>query len=174
MFARNVSIHLRPNRVAEFTRANDEERIPFLLIKEAAPLPEGFHLESEPFSKGWRVVTNLRASGKEPQLSEARWTFRSWFYSSGYVNVTVIGTDLEKTTRRAIKKVVAQMETIRMDCLEIGQVTVKSLLGLPCVTVSAHPRHASEAVLLFRIADWEHARLAAAPTRSPAASVGVA
>jgi hypothetical protein len=30
MFARNVSMHLRPNRVAEFTRTIDQEIIPML------------------------------------------------------------------------------------------------------------------------------------------------
>jgi len=165
MLARNVSIHLTPNRVAEFTRTNDEERIPLLLIRDGAPLPEGFQVESEPFSKGWRVVTNLRALATEPQLNQARWTFRNWFYASGYVNVTTFGSNLEKATRKAVKKIVERMEAIKMDFLEIGQVTAKSLLGLPCVTVSAHPRHASEAALLFRIADWEQARLADVPAR---------
>jgi len=30
MFARNVSVHLKPNRVAEFTRTMDQEVIPIL------------------------------------------------------------------------------------------------------------------------------------------------
>jgi hypothetical protein len=163
MFARNVSVHLNTNQVADFTPSNDEKIIPFLLIKDGALLPDGYQVDSKPYSKGWRVITNLRAAGTEPQLNEARWTFWNWFYQSGYVEVTAIGSDLEKTTRRAVKKVVKQMEAIKMDCLEIGQITVKRFLGMPCVAVSAHPRHISEGALLFRIADWEYGKLATAP-----------
>ncbi len=84
---------------------------------------------------------------------------------AGDANATAVGSDLERTTRRAIKKVVASMELDGFNCLEIAQVAVKRFLGLPYVTVSAHPRHIQESIFLFhakRPAEWDWAKLAAA------------
>jgi hypothetical protein len=94
------------------------------------------------------------------KLCEAGWTF---FYMAGEVNAIVFGSDSEKTTRRAVKKVIANMKSDRFNCLEISQVAAKSFLGLPYVTVAAHPRHIQESMFLFhakRLAEWDRARLA--------------
>jgi len=130
------------------------------LIKEGTLLPEGLQLESDPYLKGWRLVKNLGSSGMDRKLCEAGWTF---FYMAGEVNAIVFGSDSEKTTRRAVKKVIANMKSDRFNCLEISQVAAKSFLGLPYVTVAAHPRHIQESMFLFhakRLAEWDRARLA--------------
>jgi hypothetical protein len=96
------------------------------------------------------------------KLCEAGWTF---FYMAGEVNAIVFGSDSEKTTRRAVKKVIANMKSDRINCLEISQVAAKRFLGLPYVTVSAHPRHIQESMFLFHAkgqAEWDQAKLAAA------------
>ena len=131
-----------------------------ILIKEGTLLPEGLQLESDPYLKGWRLVKNLGSSGMDRKLCEAGWTF---FYMAGEVNAMAFGSDSEKTTRRAVKKVIANMKSDRFNCLEISQVAAKSFLGLPYVTVAAHPRHIQESMFLFhakRLAEWDRARLA--------------
>lgn len=133
-----------------------------ILIKEGALLPESLRFESEPYSRGWRLVKNLDGYGLDRKIREAGWTF---FYMAGEVNATDVGFDLEKTTRRAVKKVIAYMKSDRLNCLEIAQVTVKRFLGLPYVTISAHPRHIQESIVLFegkRLAEWDRAQLAPA------------
>jgi len=133
-----------------------------ILIKEGTLLPECLQLESEPFLKGWKLVKNLSSSGLDRKLCEAGWTF---FFMAGDVNATAVGSDLEKTTRRAVKRVIASMKSDRLNCLEIAQVAAKHLLGLPYVTVSAHPRHIQESIVLFharRLPEWDRAKLAAA------------
>ncbi len=135
-----------------------------ILIEEGALLPESLRFESEPYSKGWRLVKNLDAYGLDRKIREAGWTF---FYMAGEVHASVVGSDLEKTTRRAVKKVIAYMKSDRLNCLEIAQVAVKRFLGLSYVTVSAHPRHIQESIVLFHgkhIAEWDRAKLAAAST----------
>jgi hypothetical protein len=55
------------------------------------------------------------------------------------------------------------MKSDRFNCLEISQVAAKGFLGLPYVTVAAHPRHIQESMILFhakRPAEWDRARLA--------------
>ena len=132
-----------------------------VLIKEGTLLPEGVQLESDPYLKGWRLVKNLGSSGMDRKLCEVGWTF---FYMAGEVNAMAFGSDSEKTTRRAVKKVIANMKSDRFNCLEISRVAAKSFLGLPYVTVAAHQRHIQESLYLFHakeIAQWDGARLAA-------------
>ncbi len=133
-----------------------------VLIKDGTPLPGRLQLESEQYLKGWTVLKDLDSCGLDRKLFEAGWTF---FYMAGEVNATVVGSDLEKTTRRAVKKVIANMKSDRLNCLEISQVTVKRFLGLPYVTISAHSRHIQESIFLFhakRLAEWDRAKLAPA------------
>ena len=84
---------------------------------------------------------------------------------AGDVNATAIGSDLERTTRRSVKKAIASMKSDKLNCLEIAQVSTNRFLGIPYVTVSAHPRHIQESMVLFhanRLAEWELAKLVAA------------
>jgi hypothetical protein len=133
-----------------------------LLIKQDTPLPEGLRLESEPYSKGWRLVKNLDGCGLDRKLCEAGWNF---FYMAEEVKATAVGSDLEKTTRRAVNKIIASMKSDKFNCIEITRVAAKRFLRLPYVAVSAHPRHIQESVFLFharRLAEWERAKVAAA------------
>ena len=139
----------------------DKIRTGTILIKEGALLPESLGFESEPYSKGWRLVKNLDSRGLDRKIRDAGWTF---FFMAGGVNASAVGSDLEKTTRRAIKKVIASMELDGFNCLEIAQVAAKRFLGLPYITVSAHPRHIQESMFLFhaeRPSEWDRAQLAA-------------
>ena len=132
-----------------------------ILIKEGALLPESLRFESEPYSKGWRLVKDFDSRGLDRKIREAGWTF---FFMAGGANVTAVGSDLEKTTHRAVKRVLASMKSDRLNCLEIGQIVVKRFLGLPYVAVTAHPRHIQESMFLFhaeRPAEWDRAKLAA-------------
>jgi hypothetical protein len=137
-----------------------------ILIEEGAYLPESLRFESEPYLKGWRLVKNLDSSAMDRSIRKAGWTF---FFMASEVHATAVGSDLEKTTRRAVKKVIAYMKSDRLNCLEITQVAAKRFLGLPYVTVSAHPRHIQESIVLFRakrLAEWDRAKLAAASTKA--------
>jgi len=118
-----------------------------LLVKAGTLLPESSQLESDPYLKGWRRVKNLGSSGMDRKLCNAGWTF---FYLAGELNAIAFGSNSEKTTRRAVKKVIANMTSDRFNCLEISRVAAKRFLGLPYVTVAAHARHIQESAFLFR------------------------
>jgi hypothetical protein len=131
-----------------------------ILIKEGTLLPEGLQLESDPYLKGWRLVNNLGSSGMDRKLCEVGWTF---FYMAGEVNAIAFGSDSEKTTRRAVKKAIANMKSDRFNCLEISRVAAKSFLGLPYVTVAGHAPHIQQSIYLFHakdIAQWDGGRMA--------------
>jgi hypothetical protein len=133
-----------------------------ILIKEGTLLPEDLQLKSEPYLKGWRLVKNLNSSRMDRKLCEAGWTF---FFMAGEVKATVVGSDSNKMTRRAIKKIFTGMKSDKFNCMEIAQVSAKRFLGLPYVAVSAHLRHIQEGIVLFHSrsrAECDQARLAAA------------
>lgn len=108
-----------------------------LLIAEGAVLPEALRLESEPFTYGWRLVKNLDSKELDRIISEAGWNF---FYLAGAIETNVFGSDEKKTTRKAIKQVIAKLKSKNFNCLEITQVAAKRSLGMPYVRVSAHSR----------------------------------
>ena len=133
-----------------------------LLVKACTTLPEGLLLEKNPYLKGWDLVKNLGSAGLDRKLCEVDWTF---FYMAGEVKAMAFGSDLEKTSRVAVKKVIASMKSDGFNCLEISRVAVKSFLGLPYVTVAGHARHIQESIYLFQakpISEWGQAQLAAA------------
>jgi len=133
-----------------------------ILIKEGVLLPQSLPVESEPYSKGWRLVKNLRSSEMDRQLFEAGWNL--FYLAEGALSAAAFGSDTEKTTRRAIKKVIATLKSKQLNCVEITQVAAKRFLGLPYVTVLAHPRHIQDSKFLFhlkRVAEWDRANLAA-------------
>jgi hypothetical protein len=133
-----------------------------ILIKDGTVLPEGLRLEGEPYLKGWKLVKSFDSSGLDRKLCEAGWTF---FFMASEIKATAVGSDLEKTTRRAVKNVVRGMRADKLNCLEIAQVVAKRFLGLPYVTVSVHLRHIQESMVLFhsrRLAEWDRGKLAVA------------
>jgi hypothetical protein len=118
-----------------------------ILIAEGALLPESLLLESEPYVYGWRLVKNLDSKGLDQIISKAGWNF---FYIAGAIETNVFGFDGKRTTRKAIKQVIANLKSKTFNCLEITQVAAKRSLGLPFVSVSAHSRHIQKGQALSR------------------------
>jgi hypothetical protein len=133
-----------------------------ILIKEGAILPELLHVECDPYSKGWLLVRNLDGYEVEQKTTKAGWNF---FYIAFEIKEAVFGFDEEKAQRRSVHRMLTKLKREKFNCLEITQVAVKRFLGLPYVTVSAHPRHIQESVVLFRaqrLAEWDRPQLTAA------------
>ena len=112
-----------------------------ILITEGARLPESLLLESEPYGYGWRLVKNLDSRGLDQIIGQVGWNF---FYIASMVDTNAFGSDEKKTTRKAIKQIIANLKSKSFNCLEITRVTAKRSLGLLYVSVSAHSRHIQE------------------------------
>lgn len=109
-----------------------------ILIAEGALLPDSLQLESEPFVYGWRLLKKLDSAGLDKVIGAAGWNF---FYIAGVVATNVFGSDEKKTTRKAIKHLIASREAKSFNCLEITQLVARRSMGVPYVSVSAHMRH---------------------------------
>jgi hypothetical protein len=100
-------------------------------------LPRSLALASEHYSSTWTRVTNLR-SDFDKDIQQAGWTF---FFLAGPAQATVFGFDREKAVHTAVDRLIKGAKAQHCNCLEIGEVTMKSFLGLPFASVSAHSRH---------------------------------
>jgi hypothetical protein len=114
-----------------------------VLIKEGVVLPDSLQIESEPYSKGWRLVQNLDGGGLDRKAQEAGWTL---FFMAGEIRSTVLGSDSEGSAGRAVDKLTTKMNGF--NCLEISQVAGSRTLGLPSVTASGHARHIQQSMFL--------------------------
>ena len=109
-----------------------------ILIEQGTPMPESLLLEGEPCSSRWNSVSKLDRKELDTKINKAGWTF---FFMAGEIKISAFGLDQEKAVRRAVKGVITNVETHKYNCLEITEVTPKSFLGVPYVSVCAHARH---------------------------------
>ena len=112
-----------------------------ILITESVLLPESLLLESKPYAYGWRLVKKLDSNGLDQIIRQAGWNF---FYIAGVIETNVFGSDEKKTTRKAVKRIIANLKSKNFNCLEITRVATNRLLGLTYISVSAHSRHIQE------------------------------
>lgn len=108
-----------------------------ILLENGTLLPGAVVLSGTPYSTGWTAVANL-TSDLEREIGEAGWTF---FFLAGEIHATVFGFNAETAVHTAVERLIATAKSTHCNCLQIGQVTMKSFLGLPFASVSAHSRH---------------------------------
>jgi len=131
-----------------------------ILIKDGTFLPDALRFESEPCATGWRLIKNLDGYGLGRKVPEAGWTF---FWLAGEIKATIFGFDVQKTVRRAVKRILANLKPGKFNSLEITDVARKRFLGVRYVTVSAQSRHIQENAFLLQVKDhqeWDRAKLA--------------
>lgn len=110
-----------------------------ILIEEGTLLPHSVQLETEPYPSTWMSVRNsLAPCDLDKQLRSAGWTF---FYMASQLSTSAFGFDREKVIHAALKRTIAKVKKQKCNCFEIDEVATHSFLGMPYVSVSAHPRH---------------------------------
>jgi hypothetical protein len=112
-----------------------------ILIEGDASMPTSLRLEGKSYSSRWRSVSNLDLNGLDVAIHKAGWTF---FFMAGEIKITAFGFDKAQAVRRAVKRVITNVESHKCNCVEITGVSEKSFLGMPYVNVSAYSRHIQE------------------------------
>jgi hypothetical protein len=118
-----------------------------ILIRDGTPLPETLRLDGESFVAGWTQVSDVDGHRLDRRIRESGWTF---FYLAGEIKTINFGFDIQKAVRRAVKRIVTNLESGKFNSLEITQIVSKHFLGVPCTQVYAHPRHVQKSMFLFR------------------------
>lgn len=110
-----------------------------ILIAKDAPHPQCFQLEDDSSANAWmRVKHNLNSHELEKALESAGWTF---FYMAGAIRTIAFGFNRAKMIQAALKRLITNVKQQKCNCIEIDAVAAHSFLGMPYVSVSAHPRH---------------------------------
>jgi hypothetical protein len=110
-----------------------------LFIERNVPRPECFHVADDSHPNAWIVVHyNLTPHELEKELSRFGWTF---FYMANVIRRSAFGFDREKSAYAALKRVITSVREEGCNCLQIEAVETHSFLGIPYISVSAHPRH---------------------------------
>jgi hypothetical protein len=141
----------------------DQIRGGTILVKQGALLPESLRFESEPYSKGWRLIKNLDGYGLDRKVSKTGWTF---FSMAGETKGIGFGFDRQKALRGAVERVVASLKSKKFNCLEITQAIVRRFLGFLYVSVSARSRHIRKNSWAKDFAEWDRERLSASSTEA--------
>src|SRR5690242_421954 len=114
-----------------------------ILVAGGTHLPASLLLPSESESSGWAAIKDVRATF-EKTIQESGWTF---FFMAGEIKATVFGFDRQKSLRVALRRLIADVKSQRCNSIEITQVTSKSFLNVPYVSVFAHVRHLQKGLL---------------------------
>jgi len=129
----------------------DEIKTGTILIRDGTILPDALRFESKPCATGWRLIKNVDGYGLDRKIREAGWTF---FYLAGEIKgATIFGFDVQKTARRAVKRILANLKPEKFNSLEITRIVSKHILGVPCTKVYALSRHVQQSMVLFRDQD---------------------
>jgi hypothetical protein len=117
-----------------------------ILLEKGALCPQCFQIEDGSHPYDWMSVKhNLTPRALEEELAAKGWTF---FYLAGAIKKTAFGFDRPKMINTALKRVIADVRLQKCNSLEIEEVETQSILGIPYVNVSAHPRHIQKGMVL--------------------------
>jgi len=120
-----------------------------ILIEEGAYNPASLPLvgslsgspKGAPATKGWKSVEPIDRRELERNISQAGLIF---YLMADEIKATVFGFDRQKALRAALKRIIASVKLQKCNSLQITQITAKSFLKVPYVSVSAHSRHIQE------------------------------
>jgi hypothetical protein len=114
-----------------------------ILVQEGTNLPRSLLVATDSDSNGWAAVKD-NPSTFEKTVEEAGWTF---FFMAGEIKATVFGFDRQKALRAALNQLITDVKSQHCNSIEITRVMSKSCLGVPYVSVFAHPRHLQRGVI---------------------------
>jgi hypothetical protein len=120
---------------------NNNIRQGTILIENGTVLPKSMTIESEPYSSNWAALTSTRAD-LERGIEASGWMF---FFLAGSMEVKVVAFDKQKAVHTAVDRLIGRAKLLDCNCLDIGEVKMSSLLGVPFASVSAHSRRIQEA-----------------------------
>lgn len=110
-----------------------------ILIGEESPrITEVLALQSEPYFGNWSVVKALDGFTLGDKIHAARWNF---IFMADEIKATFLGAVGASKVRGALQQIAQKAKEQNFNCLEVTGIAVKSFLGVPYTTVSAHSRH---------------------------------
>ena len=116
-----------------------------LLIAPGTALPAEWLLENHSVANKWsRVANTFDRLHLDRNLGATGWTF---FFMAGAITATAFGWNQDNMLDAALRRLFAEAKRQQCNCLEIDDVGMRSFLGMPYLSISAHPRHIQEGMV---------------------------
>jgi hypothetical protein len=115
-----------------------------VLIQEGVLLPDGFLLESDPYTVGWRVVRRINGFGVDQKIRSAGWNM---FTVADEFKTTVWGSTTNGL-RRGLIRILAKVRARRFNSAELKIVSTGHFLGIPYTSVRVDARHIQQSYML--------------------------
>jgi hypothetical protein len=116
-----------------------------ILMKEWPGMTTLLGLESEPCSAGWSLLKVLDAFSLDRKIHAAGWNF---FFMATEVKVMFFGSLGAAKIQNALKRILKKVKEQHFNGLEVTEIVSRHFLGVPYVTISAHPRHMQQSCYL--------------------------
>ncbi len=116
-----------------------------ILIEDRPLVTRILDRESESYSGNWSVVKAINGLALDRKIHAAGWNF---FFMAEEVKATVFGSLAAKSIQKALKRICLKVRKQDFNCLEITKMVENRFLGVPYITVYAHPRHIQQGGLL--------------------------
>jgi hypothetical protein len=132
-------------------------------------------MESELYCENWRSLAALESSGFDHTVRAAGWNL---FFMAEELRAVVPAWGGQNALHRGVKRLLAQTRLQHFNCLELSQVLRKYFLGIPYISIVAHPRHMQRGHQIQsierRAQDYTAASLQQRPSASSIAEVAAA
>jgi hypothetical protein len=109
-----------------------------VITRSGTIFPSSAQVNEDSYLPGWSLIRSLGGPELDRKIRDAGWNF---FFMAGSVQANAWGRQNQKTVRTAMRRVLAKLQPSAFNCLEITEITARTLFGLPYTHVAAHSRH---------------------------------
>lgn len=107
------------------------------MMREGILLPESAQIESRQYSDAWRNLIGVDSFAFDQKLS---WAGLHLLFLAGKLEVLEFGRG-PSAVRRGIKRILARLRKLDLNCMQVAEIKPIRILGLPCVAIRADSFH---------------------------------
>jgi hypothetical protein len=111
-----------------------------IMVHDSAML-QSLEVNGESYCPGWRSLGTLESSGFDHDVRAKGW---SLFFMAGEIRALVPAWGGQNTLRPGVMRLMAQTRLQHFNCFEIRHVRKQHFLGIPYISIAAHPRHVQQ------------------------------
>jgi hypothetical protein len=115
----------------------DTVKIGTIMVQDNAPMPNSL-VGAQPYSGGWSVVTDPNRSQLGRELEGAGWIVSD---TAGEMRTAGFGLNRETMIRNAVVQAIKAAKLWAFKCLELTEITRKSLLGMSFIRIAVRGKH---------------------------------
>jgi hypothetical protein len=108
-----------------------------MMMQKGILLPESAQIESHNYSNAWRTLVGVDSFALDQKLSGAGLHL---FFLAGKLEVLEFGRG-PSALRRGIKRILARLRRLDLNCMQVAEIRPIRILGLPCVAIRADSFH---------------------------------